>query len=115
MAVSERHREIGIMRAIGASRLDIVRLISAEAIQVSLVGSAIGMLLAFVAARGVETWVRAQLPFAPNVALIRWQWWIAGACVLSALMVGGLAALLPACRASQVMPGDAIRAGGGAA
>lgn len=115
MAVAERHREIGIMRAIGASRLDIVRLIAAEALQVSFIGSAIGMVLAFGAARGVETWVRAQLPFAPTEALIRWQWWIAGTCLGCALVVGALAALLPACRAAQIMPGEAIRAGGGAA
>jgi len=113
MAVAERQREIGIMRAVGASRFDIMRLISTEAIQVSLIGSAIGMLLAFGAARGVEAWVRAQLPFAPSDTLIRWQWWIAGACVGCALVVGGIAALLPACRAAQILPGEAIRPGGG--
>jgi len=113
MAVAERQREIGIMRAIGASRFDIMRLISTEAIQVSLIGSGLGMVLAFGAARGVEAWVRAQLPFAPTDALIRWQWWIAGACLLCALVVGGVAALLPAWRAAQIMPGEAIRAGGG--
>jgi len=113
MAVAERQREIGIMRAIGASRFDIVRLIGTEAIQVSLIGAAIGMLLAFAAARGVEAWVRAQLPFAPTDTLIRWQWWIAGVCLSCAMVLGGLGALLPACRAAEILPGEAIRAGGG--
>ena len=113
MAVAERQREIGIMRAVGASRFDIVRLISTEAIQVSLIGSTVGMLLAFAAARGIEAWVRAQLPFAPTAPLIYWHWWIAGVCLSCALAVGGLAALFPACRAAEILPGEAIRAGGG--
>ncbi|HTL54895.1 MAG TPA: ABC transporter permease [Candidatus Limnocylindrales bacterium] len=113
MAVAERRREIGIMRAIGASRFDVVRLISTEAIQVSFIGSVCGLLLAYAAARVVETWVRAQLPFAPADTLIRWQWDSAGACLVCALVVGGIAALFPACRAAQIMPGEAIRTGGG--
>ena len=113
MAVAEREREIGIMRAIGASRVDIVRLISTEAIQVSLIGSVAGLLVAYGAARAVESWVRAQLPFAPADTLIHWQWEAAGACLVCALMVGAIAALIPACRAAQILPGEAIRGAGG--
>jgi ABC-type lipoprotein release transport system permease subunit len=70
------------------------------------------VLLAFASSRGVENWLRTRLPFAPTDLLIHWQWWIAGACVAGALAVGGLAGLLPAWRASQRSPMEAIREGG---
>ena len=43
MAVTERTREIGVMRAVGASRTDIFRLIWLEAMQVCVVGGMAGV------------------------------------------------------------------------
>jgi putative ABC transport system permease protein len=115
MAVVERGRDIGLLRAIGASRSDIFRLVWLEAIQVCLSGAIAGVAMAFLASRGVETWVRSRLPFAPTSALIHWQWWIVGACLISALVLGCMAGFLPAWRAARVPPIVAIRAGKGLA
>ncbi|MEO8428871.1 MAG: ABC transporter permease, partial [Verrucomicrobiota bacterium] len=81
MAVVERTREIGIMRATGAARGDIFRLIWLETIQVCLAGGITGIIVAFAASRGVESWLRTRLPFAPADPLIRWEWWIVIACL----------------------------------
>jgi putative ABC transport system permease protein len=113
IAVAERRRELGMMRAIGASRADIFRLIWLETVQTCLGGGLAGIVLAFVGSRGVEGWVRARLPFAPSGSLIRWEWWVAGACVGCALILGSLAGLLPASRAAAVAPILSIRNRGG--
>lgn len=111
MSVSERSREIGIMRAIGASRIDVFRLIWLETIQVCATGAIAGVLLAFASSHAVESWLRGRLPFAPSDALIRWEWWVAAACVGGAMLLGSIAALLPASRAAELSPMEAIREG----
>jgi putative ABC transport system permease protein len=111
MSVAERSREIGVMRAVGASRGDIFRLICLETLQVCLVGAIAGVTLAYASSRALESWLRSRLPFAPSDALIRWEWSIAGACVLGALLLGIIAALLPASRAAELSPMEAMREG----
>lgn len=115
MAVAERRRDIGLLRAVGASRAHIFALVWLETIQVCLGGAIAGVALAFFASRLVEAWVRSKLPFAPSDPLIRWQWGIAAACLASAVALGCLAAFLPAWRAARVPPMTAIRAAGGRA
>jgi putative ABC transport system permease protein len=109
MAVAERARELGVMRAIGASRVNIFRLVWMETVQVCLSGAVIGIMLAFLASRMVEAWVRSKLPFAPTDALVRWEWWIAAACLGCAIVLGSMAGFLPAWRAACIAPITAMR------
>ncbi len=111
MSVAERDREIGILRAIGASRAHVFGLIFVETIQVCVAGSIAGVLLAFASSRVTEAWLRSRLPFAPSDPLISWEWWIAAACVGGAIVLGSVAALLPASRAVELMPAEAMRQG----
>lgn len=111
MAVAERTREIGVMRALGASRADVFRLFWLEALQLCAAGALLGVFVAFLASRGVESWLRTRLPFAPTDPLVQWQWWLAGVCVLGALLVGSIAALLPASRAARLPPIESMREG----
>ena len=111
MSIAERGREIGILRAIGASRLDVFRLILLESVQFCFAGGIAGVLLAIGCSRGIEAWLRARLPFAPSDSLIHWEWWVAGACVGGAVALGALAGLLPASRAAEMAPMKAIREG----
>ncbi len=113
MAVAERTREIGVMRALGASRADIFRLFWWETMQVCLVGGVGGLAFAFLASRVLENWLRARLPFAPVDALIRWEWWAAAAGLAGAALVGSIAGFLPAWRAARLSPVLAMRSTGG--
>jgi putative ABC transport system permease protein len=113
MAVNERRREIGVMRALGASRNNIFRLVWQESVQTCLSGGLVGVVAAFLASRWLEAWVRTQLPFSPTDCLIRWEWWLAGCCVAAAAGLGSLAGFLPAWRAASVPPMTAIRTAGG--
>jgi putative ABC transport system permease protein len=109
MAVAERTREIGVMRALGASTGDIFCLIWLETVQVCLVGCAVGLCSAFLASRSVESWLRARLPFAPTDPLLRWEWVVVAACFGCALVLGSLAGFLPAWKASRLSPMAAMR------
>ena len=113
MAVTERTREIGVMRAVGASPLDVFGLIWLETVQVCLVGGIAGTALAILGAHGIETWMRDRLPFAPTETLIRPEAGLLLACLAAALGIGSVAGLLPAWRASRLTPIEAIGAGGG--
>ena len=111
MSVAERGREIGILRAIGASRTDVFRLILLESVQFCLVGGITGVVLAIACSRATETWLRSRLPFAPTDSLINWEWWVVLACLGGAIALGALAGLLPASRAAEMAPMKAIREG----
>jgi putative ABC transport system permease protein len=109
MAVAERTREIGVLRALGASVGHIFRLVWTEALLVCLAGGTAGLGLAFLGSRWVEAWLRARLPFAPTDPLVSWNGWMALACLAGALVLGGLSGLLPAWRAARLAPGAAMR------
>jgi putative ABC transport system permease protein len=111
MAVAERQTEIGTLRALGASRAGIFRLIWLETLQTCLSGSAVGVCAAFLASSVLEVWVRSKLPFSPRDAVLCWEWWLAAACMAGAAVAGSLASILPAWRAASVSPIISIRSG----
>jgi putative ABC transport system permease protein len=115
MAVVERTREIGVLRAVGASRSSIFGLIWAETIALCFIGGMLGIVLAIGGTGVVEAWLRARLPFAPHGSLIRLEWQVLLFCIGGTLLLGTLAGLLPAWRAARLSPVEAIRATGGGA
>src|SRR5205085_7317198 len=68
-AVLERTAELGVLRAIGASRLAVFRLVALEALLLSAAGGAIGLLLAAGGGHWVEATVRSFVPLAPSESL----------------------------------------------
>jgi putative ABC transport system permease protein len=101
MAVSERTREIGIRKALGARRRDILAQFVVESATLSaagaMMGIGLGLVLAFV--------VKAVTPLPAAVAP-----WSVGLAVLLGLTVGIVAGVYPASRASRLDPIVALRA-----
>ena len=60
-------------------------------------------------AGSLETWLRGRLPFTPTGPLVRWDPLAALCCLGAAVLLGGLAASLPAWRASLLSPVQAMR------
>ena len=109
MAIAERTREIGVLRALGASVGDIFRLVWLEAIQMCFAGGVLGLGVAALGSSWVEAGLRARLPFSPTDPLVRWDGWLALAALAGALVLGGVSGLLPAWRAARLPPAVAMR------
>jgi len=100
VAVAERTREIGIRKALGARRIDILSQFLIEASTLSVLGAGIGIALGLLAAK-IVSWLT---PLPAAVA----PWSIAMALVLGA-GVGIVAGVYPASRAARLDPIAALR------
>ncbi len=101
MAVSERTREIGIRKALGARRRDIMAQFIVESATLSVVGAALGIL----AGLGLAWVVQALTPMPAAVAP-----WSVAVGVLLGISVGVIAGAYPASRAARLDPITALRA-----
>lgn len=100
IAVSERRREIGVRRAVGATRGDVLRQFLVEAALISALGGVVGVLLG-VAGATVAAW-QQQLPPA-------FLWGAMAGAVGLATLIGLVFGLQPAWRAANVDPIQALR------
>lgn len=109
MAVAERTREIGVLRALGASRLQVFTLYWMQTMVLSATGAVCGIGCAFLGSRLVEVWLRGRLPFAPRATLLHFDPALVAGCVALALVLGSFSGWLPAWRASTLSPTEAMR------
>ena len=101
MAVTERTREIGIRKAVGATQRDIRRQFLAEAILLSTLGAALGV---------TGGWMFAALVTTASPLPARVTLWSVGVAVGLGAGVGILFGVYPAARAAQLDPIAALRA-----
>jgi putative ABC transport system permease protein len=111
MAILERRREIGIMKAIGASDGDVKKLFFAEAGAMGILGGIVGVALGWSIGQVINA--------ATNIYLKRQSlppehfWavplWLVGAAILFAFLVSLAAGLYPAGRAARLDPVQALR------
>ncbi|MEA2686860.1 MAG: putative transport system permease protein [Actinomycetota bacterium] len=105
--VAQRTRELGLLRAVGASRRHIITSVLAEALAVGLVASAAGIVLGLGAAHGLLALMRTigfELPSAPVVFRGR----TAAMGLVAGVLVTVASAVIPARRAMRVSPMAAI-------
>jgi putative ABC transport system permease protein len=111
MAILERRREIGIMKAIGASDADVRGLFFAEAGAMGLVGGAFGVTLGWLIGRlinfGTNIYLERQ-HFPPAQIWSVPLWLVLGAIAFS-IAVSLLSGLYPAARAARLDPVQALR------
>ncbi len=111
MAILERRREIGIMKAIGGSDADVQQLFFAEAAAMGVLGGVAGVGLGWLIGRVID--------FGTNIYLARQQfppehiwsvpWWLVAAAIGFSLLVSLVAGLYPAARAARLDPVQALR------
>jgi putative ABC transport system permease protein len=105
-AVLERTKEIGIMKAIGATNFTIMSLFVFESGVLGAIGGALGVLLGF----GVAS-VGGMIAASSGYALLKpiFPWTLITGCIVFAFFVGAIAGFLPARKAAKLRPVDALR------
>jgi putative ABC transport system permease protein len=104
MSVQERRRDIGLLRAVGATRLEVFSLFLVESVTVSAIGGLVGLAVGYVAT--------LLLPRASGLGLEvspQYSFGFIGVCLGVAIAVGAISALYPAMMAARVQPIRALR------
>ncbi|MFZ5518663.1 MAG: ABC transporter permease [Candidatus Zhuqueibacterota bacterium] len=99
VSVTERTREIGVRKALGAKRRVILTQFLIESSAICLTGGALGLIASFVVAALINKFL---LPAAVSVT-------IAVVALIISILVGVLAGIIPAFRASKLDPIEALR------
>lgn len=111
MIVNERQREIGLLRAMGAKKNSVFKLIMTEASVLSLFGGMLGISAGGIFLYGFRGFIRSSLdiPYLwPSISEFSLLIII---CLVLSFLTGTLAALYPAIRSMTMEPYDAIRRG----
>lgn len=108
MSVSERTKEIGIMKAVGATRKQILSIYLIESGILGLIGGVIGTLLGLGISEVAFYFIRqfAGIPLYPDRSLM-----LVGGSLLASFLLGVISGFLPARKAAQLEPVEAIRHG----
>ena len=97
--IFSRTKEIGIRRALGASRQDILFQFVVEAMLLGLCGSVAGMILGYM----------AVLHLAEDTSQMTFSWWVVVCSIIIALVTSFLFALYPAWQAAKLKPVEALK------
>jgi putative ABC transport system permease protein len=111
MAILERRREIGVLKALGAADRDVKQLFFVEAGVMGLVGGILGAFLGWLIGRaltfGTNLYLHRQN--LPGVDISAVPWWLVLGAIAFAIIVSLAAGLYPASRAARLNPVEALR------
>jgi putative ABC transport system permease protein len=112
MAIYERTREIGLMKAVGATNRDVLLVFLIEAAAIGFLGGVAGVLLGIGGGQIVNGILQSMLPTGPGVQpinVVATPLWLSIFSVAFATLVGLLSGLYPATRATRLDPIVALR------
>jgi len=111
MSILERYREIGIMKAVGASDKDVKKIFFFESGMIGFLGGAFGLALGWVVSMVINQVANHFLAKqgVPYVNYFSFPWWLCLGAVLFSILISLAAGLYPAVRAARVDPVVALR------
>lgn len=114
MSIYERTREIGIMKAVGASNKDIIKIFLGEAGAIGFFGGVAGVVFGWLTAKTLSLIVgfyMQQSGAGSDGQILSFivPWWLAVFALMFAAIIGIAAGIYPALRASRLNPLDALR------
>ncbi len=111
MAILERRREIGVLKALGASDFDVQQLFFFEAGVMGFFGGVLGVLFGWLLGRalsfGLNVYLKRQSLDPIQISSV--PWWLVLSAIALAVLVSLVAGLYPASRAAKLNPVDALR------
>src|ERR1043166_3487699 len=112
MVVTDKTKEIGILRAMGMSAAAIRRIFFVQGLVIGVVGTGLGLVVGLLASQAIGVW--RLIPLDPSVYFIdhlpvATQWEDVTLIVLASLAVAAVATIYPARQAAQLYPVEAIR------
>jgi len=111
MSILERYREIGIMKAVGATDGDVQRIFLFESGTIGLLGGLFGLILGWIVSMVIDTIVNAIMSAqgAPHMDYFSFPWWLCLGAIAFAILISLAAGILPTRRAARVDPVIALR------
>jgi putative ABC transport system permease protein len=102
MSVIERRKEIGVMKAIGATKKSIIVQIISESSMISVIGGLVGIGIGFIGAAGLTALTNGSIPatVTPQLAFVG---------IVFSLTLGAIGGVYPAIKASNLDPVEALR------
>jgi putative ABC transport system permease protein len=111
MVANERRREIGVLRALGATRSMIFRLILGESVIIAAIGGIIGIGASWIVLVMFQSYISVMTRIPLSIPAVSSLVSISVLTFIITVAVGGLAALYPAVRSALMEPYEAIRSG----
>ncbi len=111
MSIMERRREIGVLKSLGASEMDIKALYLFESALIGIIGSIAGLILGWLISRlssAIAQYYMAREGF-DQIELFALPWWLVLLALGFGLAVSVAAGAYPAARAARVDPIEALR------
>ena len=116
MAILERTREIGLMKAVGATNKDVLSVFLGEAAGIGLIGGLGGVILGWSAGQVINVVVlvymagqSVQQGMPPSSVAVSTPTWLLGFALLFAVLIGLLSGIYPALQAATLIPAKALK------
>lgn len=108
ISVLERTQQIGLMKAVGASRRDVARLFRYEAAWVGLLGGLIGVLIAY-AVTLLNPLIASSLSLEAGTQLLRMDWVASTGLIIGLMLISIMSGYFPSRKAAKLDPIEALR------
>ena len=105
MSVTERTKEIGVMKSIGARRKDIKRIFTSESFLIGVLSGIMGILFNLILTLIISIILKSVIGLAP----IAYRWWYFAVAMGVSIIISMLSGLYPASRAAKLDPVESLR------
>ncbi|OHB60562.1 MAG: hypothetical protein A2167_06465 [Planctomycetes bacterium RBG_13_46_10] len=111
MSIMERYKEIGIMKAVGASDRDVKKIFFFESGVIGFLGGVFGLILGWIVSMAINQVVNYFLSRqgVPYVNYFSFPWWLCAGAIVFSVLISLAAGIYPTIRAARVDPVVALR------
>jgi putative ABC transport system permease protein len=111
MSIMERYKEIGVMKAVGASNMDVKKIFFFESGVIGFLGGLFGLILGWLVSMVINQVVNYFLSRqgVPYVNYFNFTWWICLGAIVFSILISLAAGIYPTVRAARVDPVVALR------